>query len=130
MIRRLRPIRADQHIKGLRPIRQVARKHRGVYRRTIRAAARAARDCGEVWTCNSSYRTYSEQVALYQAYKNGTGNLAAIPGTSRHESGRALDLSDPQGHPIGSSARRRIALARQGFVFAVRSEAWHVEYLG
>jgi D-alanyl-D-alanine carboxypeptidase len=41
----------------------------------------------------SSYRTYQQQVDLYNAYLNGTGNLAAVPGTSNHGWGTAVDLA-------------------------------------
>lgn len=41
----------------------------------------------------SSYRTYDQQVYLYQQYLNGTGNLAAVPGTSNHGTGIAVDLA-------------------------------------
>jgi LAS superfamily LD-carboxypeptidase LdcB len=128
MTKRRIVFRADRYIKGLRPVSQVPLKHRATYVRTILAAARAAKSCGEVWTCNSSYRTYSEQLALYNDYLAGRGNLAAIPGTSRHEQGNALDLSDPNGNPIGTSNRRKQSLQARGFVFAVPSERWHVEH--
>jgi peptidoglycan hydrolase-like protein with peptidoglycan-binding domain len=39
----------------------------------------------------SSYRTYDEQVYLYGVYQRG-GNLAAVPGTSNHGWGVAIDL--------------------------------------
>jgi hypothetical protein len=41
----------------------------------------------------SSYRTYEQQVYLYEQYLNGTGNLAAVPGTSNHGMGTAVDLA-------------------------------------
>lgn len=41
----------------------------------------------------SSYRTYEQQVELYNAYLNGTGNLAAKPGTSNHGWGNAVDVA-------------------------------------
>jgi LAS superfamily LD-carboxypeptidase LdcB len=43
----------------------------------------------------SGGRTYQEQVKLYNDYKAGRGNLAAKPGTSVHESGRAVDFGGP-----------------------------------
>lgn len=110
------------------PVRKVARKHRRVYRRTLLAAARAARDCGVKFRVNSSYRSYREQAALYADYMNGDGNLAAKPGTSRHEKGNALDLSGPDGQPVGKTPRFKRQLQRRGFTFAVPSEAWHVEH--
>lgn len=41
----------------------------------------------------SSYRTYAQQQELYQMYLNGTGNLAAVPGTSNHGWGTAVDVA-------------------------------------
>lgn len=45
---------------------------------------------------NSGFRTFAEQVVLYNRYLNG-GNIAAKPGTSNHEFGRAIDVSDTPG---------------------------------
>lgn len=42
----------------------------------------------------SSYRTFAEQVALYKLYEEGKGNLAAVPGTSNHGWGLAVDLAE------------------------------------
>jgi LysM repeat protein len=43
----------------------------------------------------SAYRTYEQQAQLYDDYLNGTGALAAPPGTSAHETGTAVDVPDP-----------------------------------
>jgi hypothetical protein len=128
-VKRKQP-KVDDHLRGagLVPIKKVPRVKRWRYRRTLYAAARAAADCGEVWRVNSSFRSYKEQLALWKLYLSGRGNLAARPGTSRHEKGNALDLSGPDGSPIGTNAKRRAALIRQGFRFAVPSESWHVEH--
>lgn len=71
-------------------------------------------------------RTYAEQKALYEAYLRGeTVATAARPGTSKHETGRALDLSSRfpaqawvrrYGHKYGWMKDR------------VRREPWHMEY--
>ena len=122
--------RADRYLKGLRPVKQVARQHRRAYRALIKRAALAARDCGEVWTVRSSYRTYTEQLALYNAYKAGKGNLAAAPGSSMHEHGRALDLGGPDNSDLGKSTKRRRAAEKHGLMFPLVSEPWHVEYRG
>lgn len=53
----------------------------------------AAEADGIRWTITDSYRTYAQQVTLAQEkglYKDG--GLAAVPGTSEHGWGRALDL--------------------------------------
>jgi hypothetical protein len=42
---------------------------------------------------SSCYRPYATQVAFYAAYQSGTGNVAAVPGTSNHGWGRAVDIT-------------------------------------
>jgi LysM repeat protein len=44
----------------------------------------------------SAYRTYEQQAQMYEAYLNGTGPMAAPPGTSAHELGTAVDLETPE----------------------------------
>ena len=44
----------------------------------------------------SSYRTYAQQQELYDLYRSGRGNLAAVPGTSNHGWGLAVDLATTQ----------------------------------
>lgn len=57
----------------------------------------ACRALGQDIVIVSANRTYAEQVGLYAAYLNGTGGLAARPGTSNHEGGRAVDLAHASG---------------------------------
>lgn len=45
----------------------------------------------------SGYRSYAEQVALWNLYKAGKGNIAARPGTSNHETGDAIDFTNTPG---------------------------------
>ena len=78
----LAPVPASGSAKGLSP--------------TVRKALAFARANGWKGQVSSGYRTYAEQVVLYNRYKNG-GNLAARPGQSLHESGNALDVTDYQG---------------------------------
>ena len=55
-----------------------------------------ARELGcELWPTGSksSYRSYEQQVELYNLYLSGEGNLAAVPGTSNHGWGTAVDLA-------------------------------------
>lgn len=72
----------------------------------------------------SGRRSYAEQSVLWNNYLVG-GNLAARPGTSNHEKGRAADLrivdssvTWQQVHDIG---------ATYGLRFPIASEDWHVE---
>ena len=57
----------------------------------------AAKKDGVSLQISSGLRTRAEQEKLYAAYKNGTGNLAAKPGTSNHESGLAIDFKNTPG---------------------------------
>jgi LAS superfamily LD-carboxypeptidase LdcB len=68
----------------------------------------------------SAYRSLAEQERLYALYLAGRGNLAAKPGTSWHERGRALDA---RGTPEWETAMRR-----HGWTRTVTSEPWHWEY--
>ena len=87
--------------------------------REMDAAARAA---GHDLHVNSGYRTYEEQAALYQAYRNGTGNLAAAPGRSTHGLGLSADISVTDAATL---RWLRANASRYGFVNDVPSEAWH-----
>jgi lysozyme len=44
----------------------------------------------------TAYRTYAAQLVLWRRYKAGTGALAAVPGTSNHGLGKAVDLGLPR----------------------------------
>ena len=70
----------------------------------------------------SGFRTYEEQERLYQMWLNGTGNLAAKPGSSNHEFGAAADLEL-------TGEQRKIA-TEIGLGFPVSGEDWHVELTG
>ncbi len=74
----------------------------------------------------SGFRTRAEQETLYALYRAGRGNVAAPPGTSRHESGRAIDM-DPD---VDEAPALRPLLDEFGLCLPVRSpqwEPWHVE---
>lgn len=86
----------------------------------------------------NSFRTFEQQRVLYEAYKAGKGNLAAKPGTSRHEKGYATDIS------TGSAQQRwlteggtynkvksgeKLRANQFGWFRTVPSEPWHFEYL-
>lgn len=74
---------------------------------------------GRFWII-SGVRSYDEQVRLYQAYLAGTGNLAARPGTSKHEKGLAVDIDGDKG------LAHRLA-PQFGIGFPVTGEDWHAE---
>lgn len=66
----------------------------------------------------SAFRTYAQQQALYRSYLNG-GTLAAVPGTSMHEKGLAVDVDHSD---YGLLARHA---AQCGLIRPVKGEAWH-----
>ncbi|MCW2920588.1 MAG: penicillin-resistant DD-carboxypeptidase [Thermoleophilia bacterium] len=74
----------------------------------------------------SGQRSYEEQARLYAAYQNGTGNLAAKPGTSNHEHGGAADAY-VNGVALADVDGAREIAARHGLHFPVGGESWHVE---
>jgi LysM repeat protein len=73
-----------------------------------------------------AYRTYDQQAELYRKYLNGTGALAAPPGTSEHNLGIALDLATPEMRSIVDSIGPAFGWAK---VTALK-EWWHVTYVG
>lgn len=85
------------------------------------------------FSISSGFRTYAEQERLYQKYRNGTGNLAARPGHSKHESGVAVDLNWSQ---LNSAQRQwlRANLPKYGIINTGMSfsqkEPWHWEWRG
>jgi len=85
----------------------------------------AAQRDGVALRINSGFRTMEHQHALYAAFRQGRGNLAARPGESNHQSGHALDLNTatPGVFPWLQRNARRF-----GFRRTVPSEPWHWEY--
>jgi hypothetical protein len=77
---------------------------------------------GKIWIV-SGFRSYDQQTALYQKYLNGTGNLAAKPGTSLHESGFAVDFG-------GDKKWLAENAERYGLWNSVPSENWHYSLIG
>lgn len=75
---------------------------------------------------SSGFRTFDEQVKLYALFMSGGGPVAAVPGTSRHESGNAADAFIG-GVGLRDSAPNEAAAA--GLHFPVASENWHTELI-
>lgn len=77
-------------------------------------------------------RTYARQAQLYALYKAGKGNLAARPGTSIHETGRAADFNIYRGSKQFNWMVQNAA--QFGWVWTGRTfsqvEPWHWEYVG
>jgi LAS superfamily LD-carboxypeptidase LdcB len=95
--------------------------------KAFRVMAKAARKKGVTLSIRSGFRSYAKQAKLYKQYRRGEGNLAAPPGYSNHESGRALDLyvTDHKAFDWLQEHARTY-----GFHRTVPGEAWHWEYLG
>jgi hypothetical protein len=74
----------------------------------------------------SSYRTYDQQVELYNAYLNGTGNLAAVPGTSNHGWGDAVDLATQQMRSMVDQIGAQFGYSKSWS--DAPSEWWHIVY--
>lgn len=94
----------------------------------LQAAARAG---VQLWTV-SCYRTYQRQALLRQRWcAAGQCSMAALPGTSRHGWGKAVDLGEPGGMTLTSPGHRwlRANAGAYGFV-GLGFEAWHWNYLG
>lgn len=72
--------------------RIIGSSHEPVVKRVAEAVGWAYQH-GWRGTVTSGFRTYQQQAALYQRYLAG-GPLAAPPGTSSHESGQAVDVTD------------------------------------
>jgi hypothetical protein len=87
----------------------------------------AADAAGVTLSINSAFRTQAEQQYLYRCYQTrscNNGNLAARPGYSNHQNGRALDLATGNWTWVANNA------ARFGFKKTVPSERWHYEFFG
>ncbi len=78
----------------------------------------------------SGFRTMAEQEYLYMCYRCdccNSGNVAAPPGYSNHQSGHALDLNTSA---AGVYAWLAAHGAQYGFEETVPSEDWHWEWWG
>ena len=74
----------------------------------------------------SAYRSYAQQLYLYQLYLAGQGGLAAVPGTSSHEYGVAVDLADPSMRTVVDEIGANYGWEKT----EASGEWWHVNYIG
>ena len=81
----------------------------------------------------SGFRSREQQQRLYDAYINGTGNLAAKPGNSRHEHGTAVDINwsklNPQQQAWLRANLPKFGIINTGMSFS-QKEPWHWEWRG
>jgi len=95
--------------------------------RAFRAMAVSAAKRGITLAIRSGFRSHEEQKELYRDYRRGWGHLAARPGYSNHQSGRALDIFIDD-YAVYEWLKQH---AREyGFKRTVKREAWHWEYVG
>lgn len=130
----LETIRIDDYVTGgVVAVRKVPRKHRAAYRDTLARFALACHRAGYGpkgkgrRRVNSTFRFEHEQATLYAQNMISPGNpkpgrpLTAVPGTSPHERGIAIDAPDVRDeHPLIDECR---AL---GMMDDVPSERWHL----
>src|SRR5262245_30937418 len=82
---------------------------------------------GSMLGIRSGFRSHYKQKELYRDYRRGWGHLAARPGYSNHQSGRALDIYIDD-YAVYEWLKEH---AKDfGFRRTVRREAWHWEYVG
>jgi uncharacterized protein (TIGR03382 family) len=78
---------------------------------------------GRIVQVNSAFRTVAQQYLLYQWYRQGRCgiSIAATPGSSNHESGRAVDLAN--------YSSVITAMGNQGWSHDVPGDAVHFDHL-
>lgn len=82
-----------------------------------------AKDNGKTYAVTSGYRSYEEQVKLYNDYKAGKLQAtAAVPGTSWHGSRLAVDIST---YPIRGASSS--SLSKYGLCKPLSNEGWHIQ---
>jgi len=101
----------------------------------VLAMINAAAQEGVTLRVTSGFRTMSDQQRLWGDYQAGRGNLAARPGTSKHQAGIAVDFdyaAKQSNAPDYNTAYDWLVRNAYlfGFVRTVHIERWHWEYWG
>lgn len=74
----------------------------------------------------SSYRTYEQQVELWNLYQSGRGSLAAHPGSSNHGWGLAVDTPTIEMHQMIERIGAKYGYQKRWS--DAPTEPWHVKY--
>lgn len=102
-------------------------------RKPTKRLNKAARLTGHFFFINEGWRTRQRQQWLWDHLPRGQ---AAYPGTSRHETGNAIDVQvitagrTGQRVNIGEHAKARSIATRLGFRWTVNGEPWHIALVG
>lgn len=84
----------------------------------------------------AGFRSRAEQQILWDRYKAGAGNLAAMPGTSWHEFGFACDVNNPAQYaplaadyklPPAQQAMRAYGICIPLWAGSTSKEPWHIQ---
>jgi|SRR5436190_20467954 len=94
--------------------------------KAFREMARAARKQGLELAIRSGFRSHDKQKELYARFRRGWGHLAAKPGYSNHQNGKAVDvyIDDYRVYEWLKKNANKF-----GFKRTVKREAWHWEYV-
>ena len=93
--------------------------------KAFREMAKAARKAGIYLGIRSGFRSHEKQKQLYERFRRGWGHLAARPGYSNHQNGRAVDIYIDD-YAVYEWLKKHAH--KFGFKRTVRREAWHWEY--
>lgn len=74
----------------------------------------------------SSYRTYAQQVELWNLYQSGRGALAAHPGSSNHGWGLAVDLASQEMRSMVDRIGAKYGYSKR--TSDAPSEWWHIKH--
>lgn len=94
--------------------------------KAFREMAKAARKAGIQLGIRSGFRSHEKQKELYQRFRRGWGHLAARPGYSNHQNGRAVDIYIDD-YAVYEWLKKHAR--KYGFERTVKREAWHWEYV-
>lgn len=95
--------------------------------RAFREMAKAAAKRGIKLAIRSGFRSHEKQKELYTRFKRGWGHLAAKPGYSNHQNGKAVDIYIDDYDVYEWLLHHAY---KYGFKKTVKREAWHWEYVG
>ena len=145
---------SEQYIPDVRVVNAIGMRQsmRPIAAAALEAMFAAAKEEGGGLSTVSGYRSYSKQSTIYARKKKTAGldiadSLVALPGTSEHQLGMAMDLAQKGGSQLNSrfgdtKAGQWVSENAWRFGFIVRYqegkesitgysfEPWHVRYVG